>query len=125
MRQELERRLAAAGRNAGAAAARYELGVAISQGSELAGFRRDGSPSRVRSTYTASWTLATLAVPPVIVARGTTLAFDAYNVPDGQFFAGLQASGAAERRLVEQLAADVVERLAVSFRSRPPATAGG
>ncbi len=123
MRQELERRLAGAARGAagrGAVAARYDLKVTVLVGADLLGFRRDGSPSRVRNTYTAPWTLSTMAVPPVIVAQGSSTAFDAYNVPDNQFFAGLQASAAADRRLLEQLAADVVERVIISLRDRAP-----
>ena len=112
--QELERRLAAAG----IAEARYDLTVGLLIAAELQGYRRDGSPSRVRFTYRAPYTLNTMAVPPVPVATGTAQVFDAYQVPDGQFFAGVQSSLAADRRIIEQLARDIAERLALALRDR-------
>lgn len=115
LRQELERRFQARG----TATARYDLFFDVNVGADLQGFRRDGSPSRVRYNYTAPYTLRTMAEPPVIVATGTVVAFDAYNVPDAQFFAGIQSSNAADRRLLEQIARDITERLTIALRDRP------
>ncbi|WP_426954818.1 LPS assembly lipoprotein LptE [Muricoccus radiodurans] len=116
MRQILQGRLERPG-----TAARYELRVAVLPGSSLQGYRRDGSPSRVSLNYTAPWSLVTLAVPPVMVASGTARAFDDYNIPDNEFFAGLQSADAADRRLLEQIADDIVLRLTLTFRERPAA----
>ena len=58
--------------------------------------------------------------PPRLVTQGTDRTFDAYNVPENQFFASDTARDAAERRLMEQLANDVVQQLAVRFESGPP-----
>lgn len=115
LRQELERRFQVSG---GAAEARYALTVAIQPAAELQGFRRDGSPSRVRYTYTVPYTLSTLSVPPVPIATGAVVAFDAYNVPDQQFFAAVQSASAADRRLIEQIARDLTERLTLALRER-------
>ncbi|WP_376100175.1 LPS assembly lipoprotein LptE [Roseomonas sp. CCTCC AB2023176] len=115
LRQELERRFQA---RAGAAEARYVLTVSILPAADLQGFRRDGSPSRVRSTYTVPFTLSTMAVPPVPVATGSVTAFDAYNIPDQQFFAAVQSASAADRRLVEQIARDLTERLTLALQAR-------
>ena len=116
LRRELEARLGS--RNGGAA--RYDLRVGLAYGVEAQGFARDGTPSRVRITATANWFLYDLNVPPRLVANGTERAFDAYNIPQNQFFAGDTSRDATERRLVEQLADDVVRRLAIRFESGPP-----
>lgn len=117
LRQELERRFAANG----TAEARYNLTAFPLVAAELQGYRRDGSPSRARYTYTVPFSLSTMAVPPVTVAAGTVVAFDAFNLPDSQFFAALQSANAADRRLIEQVARDIAERLAIALRDRPVA----
>lgn len=115
LRRNLEQRL---GR--GGAPARYDLRVGLAYGIEVQGFARDGTPSRVRITATANWFLYTVGTAPRLVAQGIDRAFDAYNVPENQFFASDTAREAAERRLVDQLASDIVQRLAVRFESGPP-----
>lgn len=115
LRRHLEQRL---GR--GNVPARYDLRVGLAYGIEVQGFERDGTPSRVRITATANWFLYDTNVPPRLIATGIDRAFDAYNVPENQFFASDTAREAAERRLMEQLATDIVQRLAVRFESGPP-----
>ena len=119
LRRRLEERLG----SGNGAATRYDLRVGLSYGVELQGFARDGTPSRVRVTATASWLLFDTSAPPRLVARGTERAFDAYNVPENQFFSADVAREAAERRLIDQLAEDVVRRLAVRFEAGPPTAA--
>jgi LPS-assembly lipoprotein len=101
--------------------ARYDLRVGLSYGVEVQGFARDGTPSRVRYTASANWYLFDVGAPPRLLANGVERAFDAYNVPENQFFAADTAREATERRLVEQLAEDVVQRLAIRLESGPPA----
>ncbi|MBR0681784.1 hypothetical protein GXW74_14915 [Roseomonas eburnea] len=113
LRRQLEERL---GSGTGAPA-RYDLRVGLAYGVELQGFARDGTPSRVRVTATANWFLYDTAAPPRLVANGVERSFDAYNVPENQFFAAEAAREATERRLVEQLADDMVRRLAVRFEA--------
>lgn len=115
LRRHLEQRLGRAD-----APARYDLRVGLGYGIDVQGFERDGTPSRVRITTTANWYLYDTNAPPRLVAQGTDRAFDAYNVPENQFFASDAARDAAERRLMEQLANDIVQRLAVRFESGPP-----
>ena len=115
LRRHLEQRL---GRGSGPA--RYDLRVGLAYGIEVQGFARDGTPSRVRMTATANWFLYDTNVPPRLIAQGIDRTFDAYNVPENQFFASDTARDAAERRLMEQLANDVVQQLAVRFESGPP-----
>jgi len=118
LRRQLEERL-----GSGTAAARYDLRVGLAYGIDLQGFARDGTPSRVRVTATATWFLFDTSAPPRLVARGTERAFDAYNVPENQFFSAEASRQATERRLLEQLAEDVVRRLAVRFEAGPPQAA--
>lgn len=116
LRRSLEERL-----RRGAAPARYDLRVGLAYGVDLQGFARDGTPSRVRVTASANWFLYDLNTPPRLLANGTERAFDAYNMPENQFFAADTARDATERRLVEQLADDIVQRLAVRLESGSPA----
>lgn len=115
LRRSLERRLGGEG-----VASRYDLRVGLGYGVEVQGFERDGTPSRVRVTATANWFLYDSGAPPRLVANGISRAFDAYNIPENQFFASDTSRDAAERRLVDQLADDIVERLAVRFEAGPP-----
>ena len=114
LRRALEQRLRP---QAGIPAA-YELRCGLAFGQDIQGFRRDGIPSRVRTTATANWFLFTLGAPPASIASGAERSFDAYNVPENQFFAADASREAMERRLVELLADDIVRRLAIVLTSR-------
>lgn len=118
LRRQLEQRL-----GTGGARMRYDLRVGLAYGIDLQGFARDGTPSRVRITATASWFLYDTGSPARLVANGTERAFDAYNVPENQFFSADTSRDATERRLLDQLADDIVRRLAVRFESGPPTAA--
>ncbi|MBW6399216.1 hypothetical protein KPL78_15240 [Roseomonas sp. HJA6] len=115
LRRSLEQRLGGEG-----VASRYDLRVGLGYGIEVQGFERDGTPSRVRITATANWYLYDSGAAPRLVAQGMARAFDAYNVPENQFFAADASRDAAERRLVDQLAEDIVQRLAARFEAGPP-----
>lgn len=101
-------------------ATRYDLRVGLAYGSELQGFARDGTPSRVRITATAEWFLYDGSAAPRLLANGRERAFDAYNIPENQFFSADTSREAAERRLIDQLAEDIVRRLAIRFEAGPP-----
>lgn len=118
LRRHLEQRL-----GTGGAAARYDLRVGLAYGIDLQGFARDGTPSRVRITATANWFLFDTGSPARLVANGTTRAFDSYDIPENQFFAADAGRDATERRLLNQLADDIVLQLALRFQSGPPAAA--
>ncbi len=115
MRRRLEQGLAPTGR--GVVTAKYDLRVGLAYGLELQGFRRDGFPSRVRFSATANWLLFDLGAPPREITRGTERAFDAYDIPENQFFAADVARDTMERQLVEALAQQILEKLAIHFRS--------
>jgi LPS-assembly lipoprotein len=107
LRQELQRRFGAADRSA------YELRVALSSTGEALGFRRDGAASRVRVIHTAEWRLMTAASPVREVGSGTERVLDAFNLADEQFFASESFRVAADRRMMELLAQQVAERVAL------------
>lgn len=119
LRRELEARLNS--RQTGNP--RYDLRVGLSYGVDLQGFARDGSPSRVRMTASATWYLYEAGATPRLLASGTERTSDAYNIPENQFFSADTARDATERRLVSQLAEDIVTRLAVRFENGPPGAA--
>ena len=118
MRRRLEEGLAPAGR--GAVTAKYELRVGIGYSADVQGFRRDGTASRIRFIATASWFLFDLGPPPREIARGTERSLDAYDIPENQFFAGDVARNTMERQLIEQLAQQIVNSLAMHFRTAAP-----
>lgn len=114
MRRRLEEGLAPKGREG--VQPRYDLRVGLGYAVELQGFRRDGFPSRVRFTATATWLLFDVAAPPREITRGTERASDAYDIPENQFFAADVARDTMERQLVDLLARQILEGLAMHFR---------
>ncbi len=96
----------------------YELRCGLTFGLDIQGFRQDGTPSRVRYTGTASWFLFNTTQPPRLVASGVERTIDAFNMPENQFFAADASRYAMEQRLIDQLAQDIVERLALALGSR-------
>jgi LPS-assembly lipoprotein len=115
MRRALQQRLGTG--VAGAQAARWELRVAPALQAEGIGVLRDGSVSRTRLLATANWQLVRLGQAPEVVASGFERTLDAFNVPPNQFFAADASRDAAERRIAETLAEEVVTRVAIRFRT--------
>ena len=115
LRRRLEEGLAPKGREG--VPPKYDLRVGLGYGVELQGFRRDGFPSRVRFNATATWLLFDVGTPPREITRGSERASDAYDIPENQFFAADVARDTMERQLIEQLAQQILERLAMHFRT--------
>jgi LPS-assembly lipoprotein len=114
MRRALQQRLWAGGQSS----PRYTLTAFPSFGVEQEGIRPDGLATRMRYTATANWWLTTNEVPPQPVANGAERMLDAFDLPDNQFFAADTARDAMVMRLVDQMAEDIVVRLAVRFREQ-------
>jgi LPS-assembly lipoprotein len=114
LRRRLEQGLAPNGR--GAVPAKYDLRVGIGYGVEIQGYNTAGAASRVRYTATANWFLFEVGPPIREIARGSERAFDTYDIPNSQFFAAEAARETMERQLIDQLAQQVLERLAMYFR---------
>jgi LPS-assembly lipoprotein len=81
----------------------------------------DNSSTRTRETGAASWRLHNVADAKTLAA-GQTNALDGFNVMNGQYFYGDLSTEAAEKRLAEELADQIVARLAVYFKTHPDNT---
>jgi len=101
---------------------RWELLVGPSLAAEGIGIQRDGAATRVRTIATANWTLLRLS-PREVVASGFERTTDAFNIQGTQYFAADSSREAMERRLAEQLADEVVIRVALQFRNLRAGTA--
>jgi LPS-assembly lipoprotein len=117
LRRNLQRRLED---SAPGTPARYQLNVAYVPGIEVLGYRQDGTITRLRYTFSGTWNLATLAVPPQLVARSAIpyRTIDSFNIPDLQFFSADSARDAMEGRAMEQLAEEVARQVALALRRR-------
>jgi LPS-assembly lipoprotein len=114
LRRSMQQRLAVP---AGSAApAQWEVVVAPNLSAEPLGILRDGAATRLRYIATANWTLLRLA-PRETVANGFERALEAFNIQPNQYFAADISREATERRLAEQLAAEVITRVALRFRT--------
>jgi len=96
--------------------ARFELRCGLNIASDLQGYRQDGMLSRVRLTATSEFTVVRMAPPQDVVLRGTVQRFDAFNIPENQFFSADISRDAALGRLVDGLAEDMIRRLILEFR---------
>jgi LPS-assembly lipoprotein len=107
--------------------ARYRLDVGVNLGTEVLGYRRDGTPTRVRFTLNGSWTLASLSVPPDPIASSAIpyRTLDSFNIPDLQFFSADASRDAALDRLMEQLSEEVSRQVAMALRRRKESRATG
>lgn len=95
--------------------ARYELQAGPIITGEALGFLPDATATRVRYIATANWSLRRL--PGLeIVANGFERTIEAYNVLPNQTFATDLSRDAAERRLAETLAEEIVLRLVIRLR---------
>jgi LPS-assembly lipoprotein len=124
LRRNLQRRLED---SAPGTQARYQLNVSYTPGVEVLGYRRDGTITRVRYTYTGNWNLETLSVPPTTVARSAIpfRSIDSFNIPDLQFFSADSARDAMESRAMDTLAEEVTRQVAMVLRKRKEAPATG
>ncbi|MBO1076692.1 LPS assembly lipoprotein LptE [Roseomonas marmotae] len=99
----------------GQSAPRYTLTAFPAFGVEAEGIRINGTPTRLRYIVTTNWWLTTNGVPPQPVINGTERSLDAFDLPDNQFFAADAARDAMLARLMDQMAEDIVTRLAAYF----------
>ena len=107
--------------------ARYLLNVNVDLGSEILGYRRDGTPTRIRFTLNGSWNLNTIAVPPQrIAASGIPYrTIDSFNIPDLQFFSADTSRDAALVRLMDDLSDEVSRQVAMALRRQKELQATG
>ena len=115
LRRRLEQGLAPNGR--GAVTAKYDLRVGIGYSVQIQGYSPAGAASRVRFNATANWFLFEVGPPLREIARGSERAFDAYDIPNTQFFAADTTRETMERQLIEELSQHILERLTMYFRA--------
>lgn len=115
MRQALQQRIEGSGTGI---AKQYELitGPAIS--GEGVAVQRDNSTTRVRLNGSANWILRKLDVGRTVLATGSARAVDGYNILNQQYFAAEIESSAAQKRIVETMADQVVTQVAIFLRRR-------
>jgi LPS-assembly lipoprotein len=107
--------------------ARYLLNVSVDLGAEVLGYRRDGTPTRVRFILNGRWNLDTLSVPPRrIAASGIPYRnIDSFNIPDLQFFSADTSRDATLVRLMDDLSDEVTQQVAMALRRQKEDRATG
>ncbi len=116
LRQALQTRLEGA---SSGVAKQYTLGVAYSEAVQGLGIQSDNSTTRNRNIGSVIWSLHPTGNPSVQIAGGTVRALDGYNILDEQFFYADLEEEAAQRRLAENLADQIVTGLALYFDRHP------
>ena len=112
LRQALQSRLEG---SASGVAKRYTLDVGYAESVQGIGVQSDNSTTRNRDIGNAVWSLHSADSAGVQIAGGTVRTLDGYNIVDEQFFYADLSEEAAERRLAEALADQIVQGLAVYF----------
>lgn len=113
LRAALNQRL----RNGSGSPAQNELRVAVSFTRQGVGVRGDDTASRVRVSAVAAYSLTSLASNERLVS-GRAFAVDAFNISPNEYFASQLSGEAADQRLTERLADDIVAQLAVFYARR-------
>jgi LPS-assembly lipoprotein len=116
LRQDLQARLDHAG---APAVKRYELAVALGIASEGLGIAPDNTTTWIRLTARASWTLRTRDATAATVTAGVARAEGGLNTFDQQYFAQDIETQTVEQQLLEEVAAQITEQLAIWFRRHP------
>jgi LPS-assembly lipoprotein len=98
---------------------RYTLKVTSFEHVTNVNVQQDNSVTRQRAYTDATWTLYALDKPSEQLATGKVRSVDGYNVIDGQFFYQNLETEAAEHRLADALAEQVVLGLANYFNRHP------
>ena len=100
-------------------AKQFTLAVAYSESEQPLGIQSDNSSTRTRDIGLAVWSLRSASNSAVPVTSGTVRSLDGYNIIDEQFFYATLSEEQAQRRLASALADQIVQGVAVYFRSHP------
>jgi LPS-assembly lipoprotein len=103
------------------AARRYLLAVSYGIAGEGIAIQQDSAVTRIRVIGRAEWTLRAQDPARTEMTRDIARAVDGFNVFNNQFFALDLENEAAQRRLADTLADQIVLQLAAYFRRQPPA----
>jgi LPS-assembly lipoprotein len=102
-----------------AIAKRYTLAIAYSENVQVVNVQIDNSVTRLRTVGTATWTLAPVDNAYAKLAGGTARSVDGFNIADEQFFYEDLSEDAAEHRLADALADQIVIGLSLYFDKNP------
>ena len=96
----------------------YSLAVAYSLDEQPVSILNSNSNTRTRAVGRGTWTLTALANPGVPLASGTVRVLDGFNTLDEQVFFSVLENEAVQRRLADNLADQITQRLATYFHRR-------
>ena len=116
LRQSLQQRLE--GSDSGVSK-KYVLGVFYTEGTEGLGIQNDNSSTRLRDIATAAWSLHVAGPAGAQLASGKVRSVDGYNIIDEQFFYSDLEEDAAQHRMGEAIADQIVQALGIFFRKHP------
>jgi LPS-assembly lipoprotein len=95
----------------------YQLQASYAETRDSIGIQPDSSVTRVRMTGRASYTLVALGATSKTCLSGTVRDVDGYDMENEQFFASDLESETVQRRLVNNLADQIVMRIARAMAS--------
>ena len=94
----------------------YSLAVAYSIDEEAISVLNSNSNTRTRAVGRGTWTLTAIANPGVPLASGTVRVLDGFNTLDEQVFFSVLENEAVQRRLADNVADQITQRVATYFR---------
>ncbi len=112
LRQALQQRLTNPSESL---AKRYELSVNFGITADTIGIQQDSTPTRIRQTGVATWSLKMLDPASTLVTAGSARALDGVNIIDQQFFEADLAGETVQRRIAETIADQITLQLASYF----------
>jgi LPS-assembly lipoprotein len=112
LRQALQRRFEGSGSGI---AKQYDIVASPSLSVEGIGIQRDNSTSRYRVNGTVTWSLRKLDVAHTLLTTGTARVQDGFNVINQQYFAQDLEQEGVFQRVMEALADQVTQQLAIYF----------
>jgi LPS-assembly lipoprotein len=96
----------------------YNLHVTFGIAGEGIAIEADSIATRLRMTGNASWTLLGHDAKRTPLTSGNARAIDAVNIFDSQYFAADQEVEAEQKRIADNIAAQIATQLAVWFRQQ-------
>jgi LPS-assembly lipoprotein len=94
----------------------YSLAVSYSIAEEAISVLNTNSNTRTRAVGRGTWSLTAIANPGTPLASGTVRVLDGFNTLDEQVFFSVLENEAVQRRLADNIADQITQRLATYFR---------
>ena len=96
----------------------YSLSVSYFIAEEPISVLNTNSNTRTRAVGRGTWSLTAIASPGAPLASGTVRVLDGFNTLDEQVFFSVLENEAVQRRLADNIADQITQRLATYFRRR-------